>query len=74
MFCDVDTGLDSDEAANLRMETLANTFANGSATARAKCVEAFFVSRVSSGGQRLSPYLEGHPELRVISWTPIPSN
>ena len=46
------------------METLANTFANDSATARAKCVEAFLASCVSSGGQHLSPYLEDHPELR----------
>ena len=64
MLCDVDAGLDSDEAANLRMETLANTFANDSATARAKCMDAFLASRVSSGGQYLSPYLEDQPELR----------
>jgi len=63
MLCDVDAGLDSDEAANLRMETLANTFANDSATARAKCVEAFLASRVSSRGQHLNPYPEDHPEL-----------
>jgi len=64
MLCDGDVGLDSDEAVNLRMETLANTFANDSATVRTKCVEAFLASRVSSGGQHLSPYLEDHPELR----------
>ena len=63
MLCDVDAGLDSDEAANVRMETLANTFVNDSATARAKCVEVFLASRVSSGDQHLSPYLEEHPEL-----------
>ena len=68
MFCDVDTGLDSDEAANLRMETLANTFANDSTTARTKCVEAFLASRVSSGGQHLSPYLEDHLELRELDF------
>jgi len=64
MFCDVDTGLDSDEAVNLRMDTLTNTFPNDSTTARAKCVEVFLASRVSSGSQHLSPYLEDHPELR----------
>ena len=38
MLCDVDAKLESDEAANLRMETLADTFANDSVTARAKRV------------------------------------
>lgn len=64
MLCDVDAGPDSDEAADLRMETLANTFANDSAAARAKCLQAFLATRVSSGSQHLSPYLEDHPELR----------
>jgi len=75
MLCDVDAGLDSDEAANVRMETLANTFVNDSATARAKCVEVFLASRVSSGGQHLSPYLEDHLDLRERDLrNPIPSN
>jgi len=52
----------------LRMETLANTFANDSTTARAKCVEAFLASRVSSGDQHLSPYLEDHLELRELDF------
>jgi hypothetical protein len=64
MLCDVDVEPDSDEAANLRMETLANTFANDSAATRAKCLQAFLASRVSSGSQHLSPHLEDHPELR----------
>jgi len=64
MICDVDVQPDSDEAADLRMETLANTFANDSAAARAKCLQAFLATRVSSGSQYLSPYLEDHPELR----------
>jgi len=38
MLCDVDAKLESDESANLRMETLADTFANDSVTARAKRV------------------------------------
>jgi hypothetical protein len=46
------------------METLANTFANDSAATRAKCLQAFLASRVSSGSQHLSPHLEDHPELR----------
>jgi len=62
MLRDVDVEPDSDEAANFRMETLANTFANASATARAKYLQAFLASRVSSGSQHLSPYLEDHPE------------
>jgi len=64
MLCDVDTGPDSDETADLRMETLANTFANDSPAARAKRMEGFFATRVSSDPQHLSPYLENHPELR----------
>ena len=68
MLCDVDAGLDSDEAANLRMEILANTSGNDSTTARAKCVDAFLASRVCSGGQHLSPYLEDHPELRELDF------
>jgi len=64
MLCDVDVEPDSDEAANLRMETLANTFANDSAATRAQCLQAFLASRVSSGSQHLSPHLEDHPELR----------
>ena len=75
MLCNGDVGLDSDETVNLRMETLVNTFANDSATARTKCVEAFLASRVSSGGQHLSPYLEDHPELRDHDFVdPIPSH
>jgi len=64
MLCDVDTGPDSDEAADLRMETLANTFANDSPAARAKSPQECFAKRVSSSSQHLSPYLEDHPELR----------
>jgi len=65
MVCDVDVEPDSDEAADLKMETLANTFANDSAAARAKCLQAFLATRVSSGSQYLSPYFEDHPELRA---------
>jgi len=64
MLCDVDVEPDSDEAADLRMETLANTFAYDSPAARAKCLQAFLATRVSSGSQHLSPYLEDHHELR----------
>jgi len=66
MLCDVDTGLDSDEAADLRMETLPNTFANDSPAARAKCLQAFLATSVSSGAQHLSPYLEDHSKLREM--------
>ena len=37
---------------------------NDSAAARAKCLQAFLATRVSSGSQYLSPYLEDQPELR----------
>ena len=64
MLCDLDVESDSDEAADLRMETLINAFANDSAATRAKRLEAFLATRVSSGSQHLSPYLEDHPKLR----------
>ena len=64
MLCDVDVESNSDKAANLKMETLANTFANDSAATHAKCLQAFLASHISSGSQHLSPHLEDHPELR----------
>jgi len=68
MLCGIDAGPDSDEAANLRRETLANTFANDSVKARAKRAEVFLASRVSSSSQHFSPYLEDHPELRELDF------
>jgi len=64
MLCDVDVEPDSDEVADLRMETLVSTFADDSAANRAKCLQVFLAKRVSSVSQHISPYLEDHPELR----------
>jgi len=49
MLCDVDVEPEPDEAADFRMETLVNTFANDSAANRAECLQAFLAKRVSSG-------------------------
>jgi len=64
MLCDVDVEPDSDEVADLRMETLVSTFADDSAANRAKCLQVFLAKRVSSVSQHISPYLQDHPELR----------